>query len=229
MIRHGQASFGKENYDKLSDTGVKQSVLLGKYLASAGVKFDSVYSGSLTRQVETLDGISEGYSAEGLSLPEMQEHKGFDEYDSEGIVKKLIPDLVRKDPSLQKDVENIFNEPKSFNRVLEAVMLRWIEGGETPLVKGWADFVNKVNSTLEEVMENEGRRKTLMIVTSGGPLAVAVKRALDLPDEKTMRLVWQIKNSSITRFKYSGDTMMIESFNEVHHLERENLSLITYR
>ena len=33
FIRHGQASFGEENYDRLSDLGVKQAKYLARHLA----------------------------------------------------------------------------------------------------------------------------------------------------------------------------------------------------
>jgi len=33
FIRHGQASFGEENYDRLSDLGVKQAKHLARHLA----------------------------------------------------------------------------------------------------------------------------------------------------------------------------------------------------
>lgn len=40
LIRHGQASFGAENYDVLSPLGYRQSEALGDYLAQLGVSFD---------------------------------------------------------------------------------------------------------------------------------------------------------------------------------------------
>ena len=36
FIRHGQASFGEENYDRLSPRGIKQAQCLAKRLARAG-------------------------------------------------------------------------------------------------------------------------------------------------------------------------------------------------
>jgi broad specificity phosphatase PhoE len=53
LIRHGQASFGAEDYDRLSELGRRQSQVLGEYFRGAGVVFDAVYSGDLLRQRET--------------------------------------------------------------------------------------------------------------------------------------------------------------------------------
>ncbi len=33
LVRHGQASFGKENYDQLSPRGWEQGKILGRWLA----------------------------------------------------------------------------------------------------------------------------------------------------------------------------------------------------
>jgi broad specificity phosphatase PhoE len=37
LVRHGQASFGADDYDQLSELGRRQSVRLGEYLARQGL------------------------------------------------------------------------------------------------------------------------------------------------------------------------------------------------
>ena len=49
FVRHGQASFGAENYDKLSAIGHKQSELLGLHLKKTSLKFDKVICGKMKR------------------------------------------------------------------------------------------------------------------------------------------------------------------------------------
>ena len=39
LVRHGQASFGAADYDKLSDLGWRQSRWLGEYFAERGITF----------------------------------------------------------------------------------------------------------------------------------------------------------------------------------------------
>ena len=53
LVRHGQASFGTDNYDQLSATGREQVQVLGNYFASLGERIDTIYSGALMRQRET--------------------------------------------------------------------------------------------------------------------------------------------------------------------------------
>jgi broad specificity phosphatase PhoE len=53
MIRHGQASFGSENYDRLSQKGRIQARVVAEYLEAAGISADLIYSGEMKRQTGT--------------------------------------------------------------------------------------------------------------------------------------------------------------------------------
>ena len=47
LIRHGQASFGTDNYDQLSAVGREQSAILGSYFAALGEPIHRIYTGTL--------------------------------------------------------------------------------------------------------------------------------------------------------------------------------------
>ena len=47
IIRHGQASFGADNYDQLSPLGQRQADLTGEFLRHMGTRFSAAYSGDL--------------------------------------------------------------------------------------------------------------------------------------------------------------------------------------
>ncbi|MBU5895007.1 histidine phosphatase family protein, partial [Vibrio cholerae O1] len=68
LVRHGQASFGAEDYDQLSERGTAQSQRLGAYWRERGLRFDAVYTGTLRRHEQTLAGIADGLG----SLPAEQ-------------------------------------------------------------------------------------------------------------------------------------------------------------
>jgi len=53
LLRHGQASFGAEDYDRLSEAGETQARLLGEHLAGLGLEFDAIFSGAMRRQRDT--------------------------------------------------------------------------------------------------------------------------------------------------------------------------------
>src|SRR5688572_31392492 len=94
LVRHGQASFGTDNYDRLSSTGREQAQELGRYfagLAAQGDRIDRIYSGSLQRQTETADIIA---TALGDSTPPISIEPAFDEYDSDVILHAFAKSLT---------------------------------------------------------------------------------------------------------------------------------------
>ena len=60
LVRHGQASFGADDYDQLSELGQRQSRRLGEHWAERGVVFDAVITGTLKRHAQTWAGIASG-------------------------------------------------------------------------------------------------------------------------------------------------------------------------
>ena len=57
LVRHGQASFGAEDYDVLSETGWEQGRRLGARLARAGVRPTVLLRGAMHRHRETLEAM----------------------------------------------------------------------------------------------------------------------------------------------------------------------------
>lgn len=53
LVRHGQASFGEDNYDKLSNLGVEQAQMLGQHYSFSQRRIDAIFSGSLIRQQDS--------------------------------------------------------------------------------------------------------------------------------------------------------------------------------
>ncbi|MCX7679664.1 MAG: phosphoglycerate mutase family protein [Spirochaetes bacterium] len=229
FIRHGQASFGKGNYDVLSPLGKKQSYLLGKYFVRRNIVFDAIYRGTLTRHLETEEEIKRAFYECNMFFPKPTQMTSLNEYDSYSILTALVPELIAEEIVNEKDLQNIYTDRKSFQRVFEATMLRWVSGKYNAKISSWCNFVENVYAAISEIMQKDGRGKVVAVITSGGPISVAIQRALALSDENAMRITWQIKNASFTRFKCTTDSLMLESFNEVPHLEESEVELVSYR
>jgi broad specificity phosphatase PhoE len=75
-----------------------------------------------------------------------------------------------------------------------------------------------VTRGLRAVMAAEGRGRRALVVTSGGPIAVAVRLALGLGDEVTLRLAWVVGNASTTELRWRGEEVSLFGFNHLHHL-----------
>ncbi len=231
LIRHGQASFGTENYDKLSEIGIEQSRILAEHFVDRGIFFDTIYTGTMVRQLETATELINLLKERNLTAPQVKQLDGFNEYDPQDVLSGLIPIMIKEDPAFENRVKTMFNDRRSFQLVFEKIMLRWVtDDYDLPGLFKWGDYTLDVNKGIDGVMNSDGRGKTIAVFTSGGPICVVAQKALNLSHSAAIQLNWQIVNSSVTRFKCTTDRIMIFSFNEISHLESNGRKgLITYR
>jgi len=231
MIRHGQASFGKEDYDRLSPLGERQARILAQHLLDTGFQPDAVYSGTMARQTATAEEMLDLYRAADRKLPELERLSGFNEYDTAAIVTALFPDMVKADPSLNDELPKMYASKDSFKRVFEAAMLRWVTGEfDTPEIESWEALKARVAGSLQLIMKSHGRGKTLAVFTSGGAIAASLAHVLGISGERAIRLNWQLVNSSVSRFMYNEERITLAGFNSFTHLELAgDPTLITYR
>jgi len=231
FVRHGQASFGTDDYDRLSPLGVRQAKILARYLAQTDKIFDAVYYGTMERQQKTAAEFLTHYRENQLAVPRPQINDTFNEYDSFAVWEALIPEMTAEQPSLAGELEKLPGDPKAFQRVFSQVMNRWTKGEyKASGIPHWDDFTRRVVAGVEKIATRHGAQKRLAVFTSGGPISVAVKSALGLSDRMTLEISWQLMNASISRIKYNSKGIMLAGFNEVSHLELEgDHSLLTYR
>ena len=231
LFRHGQASFGADNYDKLSPNGIRQAQILARHLAQTGKSFDAIYYGEMERQQKTAWEFIDYCSKNRLATPDPTISDAFNEYDSVAVWQALVPELTQEDPSIAIDVAEFSAEKKAFQRVFSKVMNRWISGKyQAAGIPNWNGFKQRVGQGLENLIAQHGARKQIGIFTSGGPISVVVQTALDLTDPKTLEVSWQLMNASVTRIKYNSRGITLAAFNDVTHLELAgDERLLTYR
>ncbi len=231
MVRHGQASFGATNYDKLSSLGQSQSRLLADHLSRQQVLFDAAYTGQLERHHTTAEPLVAAFEKAGIALPAFRALPEFNEYDAAFVWQHEIKRMMAQDPQVEKDIHNIVKDPKAFMRLYTKALLRWASGDTDPSVgQNWTDFTARVRSGMEKIMKENQGGKTIAVFTSGGPISAALQMALDLSDIKTMELGIQVKNASITRFIYNEKSITLSVFNETPHLDIPGKAeLLTHR
>lgn len=231
MVRHGQASFGSKNYDRLSEKGRRQCTVLAQHLLSLGLTFDAVYAGNMERQKDTAWELTSAFKLNGRDTPEPQLMPEFNEYNSRDIFKAYFPDVARDFPELTSDIERLYTDKKAFQRVFEKIVALWIAPDNAkPGVESWQEFSGRVRSGLRQVMAQNGRKKKILICTSGGPIAAAVQMTLDLADERAIRIAWHLINTSVTTFVYDDERLELATLNNAAHLEMSNdADFVTYR
>jgi len=206
LVRHGQASLGAEDYDQLSPMGAQQSQRLGEHWRAQGLQFDAFITGTLKRHAQTLEGIQMGLKdARPAWL-----WPGLNEYDSEAVIRSVhAGELVK--PTTPEGYKQHF-------RQLRTGLMRWMQGDVTPEgMPAFADFQAGVVSALTHVRENcEGN---VLLVSSGGPISVAVAHVLGLGAANTIELNLRIRNSAVSEFHFNAKRHHLVSFNTLAHLE----------
>jgi broad specificity phosphatase PhoE len=219
FIRHGQASFGSSNYDKLSDLGMQQADLTGDYLAKTQVHFDALYSGALVRQKETAEQVISAYKRQDIILPSLNVDARLDELDANSIVMKLMPKLAETQPEMNEWMAQASTNKKAYQYILRACFKYWqtlddeIEGLES-----WADFYGRVKGCVDDIIKQHGSGKNIAVFTSGGVIAAVVQYALGLTDEGNYQVFEPVINASITHCKYSKTQFTLNYYNDHSYL-----------
>src|SRR5882757_8176828 len=101
LVRHAQASFLEQNYDKLSALGEAQACHLGEYWARSQIVFDRVCAGPCVRHKDTLRFVSNAYSKASLKFPDLLVLPEFDEYQGEAVLEHSLPGLMENDQRIR--------------------------------------------------------------------------------------------------------------------------------
>lgn len=216
-VRHGQASFGAADYDKLSELGWRQARWLGEHWRMAGMGFDRVVCGDLLRHRETAQGICEGLD---LDVSRLELVPQVNEFDFNSVMRSYgerDPQSVPADGAPRSD----------YYRFLKKAMIAWA-GGEISPAESWRVFEQRIEEALGMIGDSPRGSRTL-VVSSGGAISMMVRQVLGAHAETVTRLNMQIKNTSVSRFFSGSGGISLHSFNHVPHLENEERQeFITY-
>lgn len=226
LVRHGQASFMQDDYDRLSPVGHQQATALGRYWAQLELTFDRVIVGALRRHRETEAGVAAAYYEKGLPWPEVEEWPAFKEHQGPEVTQFVLTELVNEYPELQRLVRDLDTESnqRHYLKAFQKVMRMWARQEINPSqFESWVSFRTRVEEGVKKLMATERRGQKVAVFTSGGPVAVTTGFALSLPDEKIMELSWEIRNATVSEFRFSGTRFSLSSFNAAPHLSRREL------
>jgi broad specificity phosphatase PhoE len=206
LVRHGQASFGSDDYDRLSALGQRQCIRLGEWFRASGISFEAALVGTLRRQIESLQGISQGLQGQ----PEALSWPGLNEYDSHAVIRTVHPEPLPR-PSSGDDARHHF-------RLLREGLGRWMSATAQPEgMPTYAEFVAGVNGALDHVRGRHGGN--VLLVSSGGPISTAVGQVLGMAPQATIELNLRIRNSAVTEFVFTPKRHMLLSYNALPHLD----------
>jgi broad specificity phosphatase PhoE len=234
VVRHGQASFWEEDYDRLSPLGEEQARRLGMYCVRQRVAVDHVFTGPLRRQQRTAELTGAVVREAGLRWPEPVVMDELAEMPVEALAREVMPQLMLEHAPLRElvlqfqTVEAREEKQRYFQKGFEIVAEHWQNGAvKSETLENWDVFQQRVIRALGRIVEGRHGGRHVAVFTSGGPTAISVQHALGTSPEKTLQLIWRVRNSAITEFLYTGGRFTLSAFNTTPHLDDERL--VTYR
>ncbi len=226
LVRHGQAAFLTDDYDRLSPLGEEQSRLLGEFWTKRDVTFDAVFTGPRKRQRDTGRIVCEQYNQAGLAMPELIELPEFDEYDADGIMQKLLPQLIAQDERFGQLNETFrqsasdADKRRNFQKLFEAVTAKWLRGAVlSPDVESFRAFHARVRRGLERATKDAPSGSRVAVFSSGGAISVSVQLAAQAVEAMVIEFNWRIRNCALNEFVFSKDRLTLDSFNAIPHLD----------
>ena len=212
LVRHGQASFGTDDYDRLSDLGKEQSRITGRFLAAQGIEPDRIVHGEMLRQRQTAEGLLEGM---GLSM-DAHVDSGWNEY----AAWELTGVLDDVDPRAKHD-------SKIFQGELERGAARWASGEhDEDYTETYKQFTSRVERALDDAVAAMESGQTTIVVSSAGAIAWTAARLIGGGFDQWMAFNRVTINTGITKIITGQSGTSLISFNDHGHQDPKNA---TYR
>ncbi len=207
LVRHGQASFATDDYDRLSELGQRQCERLGRWMHERGMVFEAVLTGTLRRHRQSLEAMARAMPG----LPEATADPALDEYDSHALLRAMPASEPLPPPHTEAGRRAHF-------RHLREALIAWTEGRIHPEgMPGWAAFHEGVGAVLHTVCTRH--RGDVLVVSSGGPIATAVAQVMQAPARTAVELNLRLRNSALSELAFNSRGHVLHSFNALPHLD----------
>jgi broad specificity phosphatase PhoE len=228
LIRHAQASIGRADYDQLSPRGEEQARRLGVHWAEQGTVFDQIFVGPRQRHQRTAARVGAEFVQRGLlwpgavSLPELDEYAGLE------VFRASLPELRKNgvDPATLSAVlaDPASGSSREFLKLFQDILGRWVRGElPVPGVETWKEFRLRARRGLEQIVSGAAPGQRIAVFTSTGPVAAALDRAFELDDVRMLEASWQLRNTAVSEFEFSGSRFSLHQFNALPHLTTAEL------
>jgi broad specificity phosphatase PhoE len=233
LIRHGQAG-SRDNYDVLSDLGGQQGSRLGEYFLGEGIRFDAVYSGSMTRQRLTAELVCATCLQGGAPVPDIATDPGWNEFSLAAVYRGISSRMIEENSEFASDFDEMQEALRQDPHITRgaagrcdlAVMRAWVQN-RYPDYDGesWVAFKSRVLSQISKLTAH-APEEVVAVFTSATPISILTGAALSAPEEKVVGLAGAVSNSSITVLRAQEEDLRLFSFNATPHLPS---SLRTFR
>ena len=248
LARHGQASFGQENYDQLSELGNVQAQMLGQHYANTQRRIDAIFTGSLVRQIDSAQHFWASYQSSmaaehsndalasviNLSEPDSYILPQFDEFNHKDVFVKSDATFIDKG-AIAAEIAKSEVPATRLAELFDQAMNRWHGGdNDQDYIESWPQFNNRAQQALEQVRVkiadlNLDHDSTVLVFTSGGVIAAITAQLLKQGSLTAYQLNKSLVNTGVTSVTLKEQSARLMALNEYSHLFSEGKDFITWR
>ena len=213
LVRHGQASAGTDNYDRLSERGQLQSRRLGQWLAGNCHRFDAVLVGRMLRHRQTFDAIADAYAERGLTLPAPTVDAGLDEFDHHAV----FDGFAQHHPEHPAVIASHGGGLLALGAMIHAALGAWSQGQIQGVPESWQEFGARVSQAGER-LARQAQSGDVLVLSSGGVISRLAQHALGASDRSAIDLNLSLRNSGLCEFHARPYGLALGSWNTLPHL-----------
>lgn len=249
LARHGQASFGQENYDQLSELGGIQAQMLGQHYATTQRRIDAIFTGSLVRQQDSARHFWERYQSSigssndndmavtpaiDLNAPQSYVLPQFDEFNHKDVFIKADP-AFGSQGAIAAEIAKAEVPMMRLAVLFDQAMQRWHAGdNDHDYIESWPQFNERAKQALEQVRIqvaklNLNGDSTVLVFTSGGVIAAIAAQLLQQGSQTAYQLNKSLVNTGVTAITLKDQGARLLSLNEYSHLFAEGKRFVTWR
>ncbi|WP_352309913.1 histidine phosphatase family protein [Psychrobacter sp. W2-37-MNA-CIBAN-0211] len=247
LARHGQASFGQENYDQLSELGSIQAQMLGQHYATTQRRIDAIFSGSLVRQQDSARHFWESYqssmdnsneapilAALDINEPDSYIIPQFDEFNHKDVLVKSNPAFASK-AAIAIEIAKADIPATRLAELFDRAMQRWHAGDDDhDYLESWSQFSSRAQQAVEQIRMQVAslsldHHSTVLVFTSGGVIAAITAQLLQQGSQTAYQLNKSLVNTGVTSITLKDQSTRLMSLNEYSHLFADGKRFVTWR
>ncbi|TDR41638.1 broad specificity phosphatase PhoE [Tahibacter aquaticus] len=219
LIRHAQASFGTDDYDRLSERGLRQAELLAQWLAAQPqLEFAHVVAGAQKRHAQTLHALQLAAAAVDRPLPAHSIDADWNEFDHESLLRGYAS-IALDDPDLPSLRDGL--EPARVQALIGRAFAAWDQGRlDEHMPETLQTFRDRVRRAHDRA-EARAAGGTTLVVSSGGVIARCAQALLALDEATTIRHNLSLANSGIVEFVRNDSEWQLQHWSHLPHLQDE--------
>lgn len=218
LVRHGQASLGGQDYDRLSDLGQCQAARTGQRLAAILETRPSLWSGTLRRHRQTVAAVAPDSAPIDVSA--------LDEFDTFGLVRAAVVHADRL--GLRRPEDAMLADPRTHLQHLldwfPEVLGAWQEGRLASAgIDSWVAFRERVMSPLDHWHKAVSAGRSVVVISSAGVISTLVTELAGRDLAWQRQLAIRMYNASVSELRLADDGWRLGAVNCVEHLADDGL------